>query len=61
MLVLSRKYLESIYIKFKGPEGKEEQLKLQIVDVGNRKVKIGFETDNPEIIILREELLKQAA
>lgn len=60
MLVLSRKFMESIHLKFKGADGKEKDIKVKVIDVGSRKVKLGFETDD-DVLILREELLNKKA
>lgn len=60
MLVLSRKFNESVHLKVKGENGKEHDIKIQVMNVNNNKVKLGFETDK-DVLILREELLNKAA
>lgn len=56
MLVLSRKNLESLYIKVPMPDGAEKVIKVQVVGTG-KMVRIGVEADR-DVIILREELLE---
>jgi carbon storage regulator CsrA len=55
MLVLSRRLLENVILKFKSEDGTEKEIKLKVIDIGSRKVRLGFETDR-SVTILREEL-----
>lgn len=57
MLVLSRRLMESIYLKIKLKDGTEKEVLVKVVDIGNRTVRLGFETDK-DVTILREELMK---
>jgi carbon storage regulator len=53
MLVLSRKIEESIVI---GEEdGTNQFLKITVLDVGNGKVKLGFEADD-DVSVFRQEV-----
>lgn len=56
MLVLSRKLLESIVLKFKDQDGTEKKILMKVIDIGSKKVRLGFETE-PDVTILREELI----
>lgn len=51
MLVLTRRPDEAIYI------GKKKQIKIRVLKIMRDKVSIGIDTDDPEIPILREELV----
>ena len=56
MLVLSRRLMESVYLKVKLSDGTEKEVLVKVIDIGSRKVRLGFETD-PDVTILREELV----
>jgi carbon storage regulator CsrA len=56
MLVLSRRLMESVYLKVKLKDGTEKDVLVKVIDIGSRKVRLGFETDS-DVTILREELL----
>lgn len=56
MLVLSRRLMESIYLKIKLKDGTEKEVLVKVIDIGTRKVRLGFDTD-PDVTILREELI----
>lgn len=56
MLVLSRKNLESLYIKVPYPDGTEEVIKVQVVGTG-KLVRLGIEADR-KVTVLRQELLE---
>lgn len=58
MLVLSRKLLESVVMKFKDKDGTEKKVLIKVIDIGSRKVRLGFES-NKDVTILREELIKE--
>lgn len=63
MLVLSRRLMESVVLQIKTEDGTTKEVLVKVIDIGSRKVRLGFETD-PDVTILREELLngkKQAA
>lgn len=56
MLVLSRKLMESVILKLKDKDGTEKEVLVKVIDIGSRKVRLGFETA-PDVTILREELV----
>lgn len=56
MLVLSRRMMESVILKLKDKDGTEKEVLVKVIDIGSRKVRLGFETD-PDVTILREELV----
>ncbi len=60
MLVLSRKFGESVHCKFSGKDGKMHDIKVKLINIGSKKAKLGFETDD-DVLILREELLEKKA
>ena len=59
MLVLSRRNLESLYIKVPMPDGTEKQIKVQVVGTG-KSVRLGIEADR-DVTILRHELMEKVA
>jgi sRNA-binding carbon storage regulator CsrA len=48
--------MESVYLKVKLKDGTEKEVLVKVIDIGSRKVRLGFDTD-PDVTILREELL----
>lgn len=56
MLVLSRKLHESVILRLQTDDGVEKEVVIKVIDIGSRKVRIGFETDK-DVTILREELV----
>jgi carbon storage regulator CsrA len=56
MLVLSRKLHESVILRLQTDDGVEKEVVIKVIDIGTRKVRIGFETDK-DVTILREELV----
>jgi carbon storage regulator CsrA len=60
MLVLSRKNLESLFIKVPMQDGTEKTIKVQVVGAGGKGkvVRLGVEADR-DVTILRQELLEK--
>ncbi len=56
MLVLSRRLMESVVLQVKTADGTTKDVLVKVIDIGSRKVRLGFETD-PDVTILREELI----
>lgn len=59
MLVLSRKMMESLYLLFDDGKGGKHKIKVQVVGTG-RLTRLGIEAD-PDVVILREELMNKEA
>lgn len=45
-------------MKFKDKDGTEKKVLIKVIDIGSRKVRLGFES-NKDVTILREELIKE--
>lgn len=50
--------MESVILRVKNKDGTEKEVLVKVIDIGTKKVRLGFETDK-DVTILREELLEK--